>query len=143
MDQFYQVIYGPNEDKLKHCGAAWLALSLLANVAGSNVTGFIGLLAILAVVTKSEYLLFLVSLTSTRGDWDSKSSAYHLKCSTLLLKAVAMCSTEGSNAGTGAVQFLVLAPLSLLITLIYIWREPKTFGLVILQLLHAGIQVCC
>ena len=62
MDQFYQAIYGPNEDKLKHCGAAWLAISLLANVAGSNVTGFVGLLAILAVVTKSEYLLFLVRI---------------------------------------------------------------------------------
>ena len=60
MDQVYQAIYGPNEDKLKHCGAAWLTISLLANVAGSNVTGFVGLLAILAVVTKSEYLLFLV-----------------------------------------------------------------------------------
>lgn len=62
MDQVYQALYGPNEDKLKHCGAAWLAISLLANVAGSNITGFIGLVAILAVITKSEYLLFLVSL---------------------------------------------------------------------------------
>lgn len=60
MDQVYQVLYGPNEDKLKHCGAAWLAISLLGNVAGSNLSGFVGLLAILAVVTKSEYLLFLV-----------------------------------------------------------------------------------
>ena len=60
MDQVYQAMYGPNEDKLKHSGAAWLAISLLANVAGSNLTGFIGLLAILAVVTKSDYLLFLV-----------------------------------------------------------------------------------
>lgn len=62
MDQVYQALYGPNEDRLKHCGAAWLAISLLANVAGSNITGFIGLLAILAVTTRSEYLLFLVGL---------------------------------------------------------------------------------
>lgn len=60
MDQFYQVLYGPTEDKLKHCGAAWLGLSLIAKFAGSDLTGFIGLLAILSVVTKSDYLLFLV-----------------------------------------------------------------------------------
>ena len=75
MDQFYQVMYGPNEDKLKHSGSAWLAISLLANVAGSNVTGFVGLLAILAVVAKSEYLLFLVR---HRGYW-RESSSTHLR----------------------------------------------------------------
>ena len=59
-----------------------------------------------------------------------------------MVQADGHMSIANTKALFGALQFLVLAPLSLVITLIYIWREPKTFGLVILQLLHAAIQVC-
>ena len=60
MDQVYQVMYGPIQDKLKYAGTVWLGLSLLANFGQGGLGGFIGLLAILAVINSSLYLLRLV-----------------------------------------------------------------------------------
>ena len=59
-DQLNQALYGPTSDKLKYAGTAWLALSLIANFGRADLGGFVGLLAVLAVVSDSEYLLRLV-----------------------------------------------------------------------------------
>ena len=52
-----------------------------------------------------------------------------------------MSVLEASLKQLSLLQFLIFAPLSLLVTLIFIWREPKTFWLVVLQLVQIGIQV--
>ena len=62
MDQFYQVMYGPTQDKLKYAGTASLGLSIIASFGRADLGGYIGLLAILTVITSSAYLLKLASL---------------------------------------------------------------------------------
>lgn len=62
MDNVYQVAYGPVQDKLKYAGTVWLGLSLVANFGRADLGGFIGLIAVLAVLISSLYLLRLVSI---------------------------------------------------------------------------------
>ena len=69
MDNVNQVLYGPTEDKLKLGGTAWLCLSLIANFGRADLGGFVGLLAVLAVVNSSDYLLRLVCVWLHMMNW--------------------------------------------------------------------------
>lgn len=39
------------------------------------------------------------------------------------------------------VQFLVFGPLSLFITVVHIWKDPRTFWLFVVQIVYVVIQV--
>lgn len=54
-----QIRHGPTEDKLKYLGVSWLLLALFVR---AQPLGVVGLLVVLAVEVKSEYLLKLVCL---------------------------------------------------------------------------------
>lgn len=51
-----QIRHGPTEDKLKYLGVSWLLLALFVR---AQPLGVVGLLVVLAVEVKSEYLLKL------------------------------------------------------------------------------------
>jgi hypothetical protein len=56
-NQLYQALHGPNEDKLKYLGTLWLLSALFIR---AQPLGVVGLLVIVAVEVKSEFLLKLV-----------------------------------------------------------------------------------
>ena len=57
MDQLLQIRHGPTEDKLKYLGTGLLLLALFIR---AQPLGVVGLLVILAVEVRSEFLLKLV-----------------------------------------------------------------------------------
>ena len=59
MDQVLQIRHGPTEDKLKYLGTGWMLLALFIR---AQPLGVGGLLVILAVEVRSDFLLKLVRL---------------------------------------------------------------------------------